>query len=86
MGVSADETLFVDDGGSDQLNSAVRVGIDPVQIDVLITKDEGMVGVLRIEVVDWTGQVIKSMSEVSGYVRNWSWFVSLYCLSYTAEP
>ena len=70
MGVSADETLFVDDGGSDQLNSAVRVGIDPVQIDVLITKDEGMVGVLRIEVVDWTGQVIKSMSEVHGYVRN----------------
>ena len=70
LDVSADETLFVGDGGSDELNGAVRVGIDAVQIDDLITEDEGAVGVLRVGVVDWEGSVIKSMSEVPGYVRN----------------
>ena len=70
LGVSADETLFVGDGGSDELNGAVRVGIDAVQIDDLISKDEGAVGVLRVGVVDWDGPVIKSMGELPDYVRN----------------
>ncbi|MGY8879758.1 MAG: HAD family hydrolase [Dehalococcoidia bacterium] len=70
LGVSASETLFVGDGGSDELNGAVRVGIDAVQIDDLITEDEGAVSVLRVGVVDWDGPAIKSMSEVPDYVRN----------------
>jgi FMN phosphatase YigB (HAD superfamily) len=70
LGISADETLFVRDGGSDELSGTVRVRIDAVQIDDLITEDEGAVGVLRVGVVDWSGSVIKSMSEVHGYVRN----------------
>ncbi len=70
LGVSAGETLFVGDGGSDELNGAVRVGIDAVQIDDLISKDEGAVGVLRVGVVDWDGPAIKSMGELPDYVRN----------------
>ena len=70
LGVSADETLLVGDGRSDELNGAVRVGIDAIQFDDLITEDKGAVGMLRVGVVDWSGPIIKSMSEVPGYVRN----------------
>lgn len=64
---SPEEALFVGDGGSDELNGAVRVGMDAVMISDL-TPESGEV--MRVGVVDWDGPVVKSISEITDYVRN----------------
>lgn len=64
---SPKEALFVGDGGSDELNGAVRIGMDAVMISDL-TPESGEV--MRVGVVDWDGPVVKSISEISSYVRN----------------
>jgi FMN phosphatase YigB (HAD superfamily) len=61
------EALFVGDGGSDELNGAVRVGMDAVMISDL-TPESGEV--MRVGVVDWDGAEVHSMSEIANYVRN----------------
>ncbi len=62
-----DDALFVGDGGSDELNGAVRAGIDAVMIaDLKLTHGE----VTRVGVVDWDGPFVSTMSEVEAYVRN----------------
>ena len=67
LDTSANEALFVGDGGSDELNGAVRAGMDAVMISDL-TPEPGEV--MRVGVVDWSGPVVTSMSEISDYVRN----------------
>jgi hypothetical protein len=56
----------VGDGGSDELNGAVRAGLDALKIDDL--EDSGG-EVLRVGVVDWDGPAATSMVAVTGYIR-----------------
>ena len=65
--VDADSALFVGDGGSDELNGAVRAGLDAVQIDDLGSTSGEM---LRVGVAEWGGPVITSMRDVTTYVRS----------------
>ena len=65
--VPASEALFVGDGGSDELNGAVRAGMDAVMISDL-TPESGEV--MRVGVVDWDGPVVSSMPEITSYVQN----------------
>jgi putative hydrolase of the HAD superfamily len=66
LSVTPDSALFVGDGGSDELNGAVRAGIKAVMIDDL-TPASGEV--MRVGVVDWIGPVVTSMSQITKYVQ-----------------
>ena len=66
LSVTPGSALFVGDGGSDELNGAVRAGIKAVMIDDL-TPASGEV--MRVGVVDWNGPVVTSMSQITKYVQ-----------------
>jgi len=63
---SVEETLFVGDGGSDELNGAIRCGIDALKIDDTESPEHEM---LRVGVGDWNGPVVKNISDIIDYVR-----------------
>jgi len=66
LSLTPDSALFVGDGGSDELNGAVRAGIDAVMIDDLSPASGE---VMRVGVVDWNGPVVTSMSQITKYVQ-----------------
>lgn len=58
------ETLFVGDGGSDELNGAVRCGLDAVMV-----ADQSVAGdTLRVGVTDWAGPVVTDIAQVTKLV------------------
>ncbi|MEE8045837.1 MAG: HAD family hydrolase [Dehalococcoidia bacterium] len=64
--ISASVALFVGDGGSDELNGAVRAGLDALMIaDIL----ETVGNTLRVGVTEWSGPAAASMPEITRYVR-----------------
>ncbi len=60
LGASASESLFVGDGGSNELQGASEVGIDAVLLDDHDPETE----VLRVDVKEWSGPSIRSLEEV----------------------
>jgi putative hydrolase of the HAD superfamily len=66
LDVRPQDALFVGDGGSDELNGAVRAGIDAVKIDDIPDASEAR---LRVGVSEWDGPTATSMSDIAGYVR-----------------
>lgn len=67
LGVQTSQVLFVGDGGSDELNGAIRCGIDALMIDdVDPSNDE----TLRVGVTGWDGPRVTGIGDVTEYVRN----------------
>ena len=66
LDVDAKDSLFVGDGGSDELHGALRAGLDALKIDDLRPVDGEM---LRVGVADWNGPVVKDIRGIFEYVQ-----------------
>jgi putative hydrolase of the HAD superfamily len=64
--ITPSDALFVGDGGSDELNGATRAGIDALMIDDV---DGSGVDMLRVGFVEWGGPSVKSMADITRYIR-----------------
>lgn len=60
LGVTPSDCLYIGDGGSNELDGAVRVGMDAVRI--LPSRDDGYDS-FRVGVENWKGPVIADLSE-----------------------
>ncbi len=65
LNVTTEESLFVGDGGSSELQGADALGIDAVLLDDRTASSE----VLRVDVRDWSGPKITELSELAVMVR-----------------
>jgi putative hydrolase of the HAD superfamily len=63
LDVEPNETLFVGDGGSDELNGAERCGIDALMIDDLVAGE-----MLRVGVTDWQGERVANVADIAAVV------------------
>lgn len=68
LGAGVAETLFIGDGGSDELNGAGRCGIDALKITG--SDSEKHAEMLRVGVTNWDGPTVADIRDVAGYVRS----------------
>lgn len=64
LGVGAQDSLFVGDGGSGELDGASALGIDAVLLDDRDAENK----VLRVDVREWAGPTIRNLSEVAHFI------------------